>query len=84
MAQNPYPANPRQASDWFAVTPSDTVNFVQGCAIGVMCLTAGNVVLVSPQGNTLTVPMTAGQFLRDVQFVRVNATGTTGTYAALL
>ena len=84
MAQNPYPANPRQASDWFTVTASDTVNFTQGCAIGVMCLTAGNAVLVSPQGNTLTVPMTAGQFLRDVQFVRVNATGTTGTYAALL
>lgn len=86
MAQNPFSTNPglRQASDWFAVTASDTVLFSQGCAIGVMCVTPGNAVLVSPQGNLLTVPMTAGQFLRDVQFVRINATGTTGTYAALL
>lgn len=84
MAQNPYPTALRQASDYFTVTPSDTVNLTQGCAIGVMCLTAGSAVLVSPQGNTLTVPMTAGQFLRDIQLVRINATGTTGTYAALL
>ena len=84
MPQNPYPTNLRQASDWFTATPSDSVNFTQGVGIGVMCLTPGNAVLVSPQGNTLTVPMTAGQFLRDIQFVRINATGTTGTYAALL
>ena len=84
MAQNPYPTNLRQASDYFAVTPSDTVSFTQGVAIGLMCVTAGSAVLVSPQGSTLTVPMTAGQFLRDIQFVRVNATGTTGTYTALL
>ena len=84
MAQNPYPTNLRQASDYFTVTPSDSVSFTQGVAIGAMCLTPGNAVLVSPQGNTLTVPMVAGQFLRDFQFVRVNATGTTGTYAALL
>ena len=84
MPQNPFPTHLRQASDWFAVTPSDTVNLPQGCAIGVMCLTPGNAVLVSPQGSTLTVPMVAGQFLRDVQVVRINATGTTGTYAALL
>ena len=82
--QNPYPTAPRQVSDFFTVGLSDTVNFTQGVAIGVMCVAPGSAVLVSPQGNTLTVPMVAGQFLRDIQIVRVNATGTTGAYAALL
>ena len=82
MAQNPYSTTPRQVSDYAAVTPSDTV-FLSACAIGLYCSAPGNAVLVSPQGSTITVALVAGQFLRDFQFVRVNATGTTATVIGL-
>ena len=79
MPQNAFDKVLVLVSDWFAITPSDTVSFTQGCARGLYVGGAGNVVLISPQGNTMTVAVVAGQFVRDLMFVRVNATGTTAT-----
>lgn len=66
-----------------AITASDAANISTGVADAVLCLTAGSAVILDAAGSAaLTVPMTAGQLL-PLRVVRINSTGTTGTYAAL-
>lgn len=63
----------------FAVVPSDATNFTQRPR-AIVCLTAGTAQIVDGAGTVVGYPMTAGQVL-PFRGVRVNATGTNGTYA---
>jgi hypothetical protein len=64
------------------ITNSDTVSIATGLTDGILVLTAGNLVLVDTAGNVTTATVTAGQFL-PLGVVRINATSSTGTAAAL-
>jgi hypothetical protein len=64
------------AVDAFPITPNDSVD-VKSC--GIKCKgTAGNVVVVTANGNTRTIPMVVGE-LEPVKVKRILATGTTAT-----
>lgn len=78
MPQNPYIVDARPATDAFAITPSDSVNFTQGMVRGIFVGAAGNVVVVTPQGNAVTFAAGAGSVL-PVCALRVNSTNTTAT-----
>ena len=64
------------ASDWKAVTPSDTVNFPAGKSRGIFVGTSGDVVAVSAYGSLATFKSASGQY-HPIEPVRINATGTT-------
>lgn len=74
-------ANP-SFKKWVAVTPSDTVNFVnQGLgritADAIYVGSAGNIVLVFEDGGTLTIAAVAGSYIWHSGVKRINATSTT-------
>jgi hypothetical protein len=72
------PAISAPATDCFAITKSDTVNFTNYCR-GIYVGGAGDVVVVTPAGNAITfVGVLAGSVL-PVQAKRVNSTSTTAT-----
>ncbi len=60
------------------VTPSDTLNFTAGVAIGLLVTGTGNVACVRDDGGVVIFPLTAG-----IQYAiacrRVNLTSTTAT-----
>ena len=80
----PYTTNHQGATlagDWQAVTPSDSAsnNLNPGPCSGLYIGGAGNIALVSVNGNVVTfIGVTAGSFL-PLRAVRVNATNTTAT-----
>jgi hypothetical protein len=62
----------------FAVVPSDTVEMaIRPRAI--FCATAGTAQVVDAAGTLIAYPMAAGDIL-PFRPLRINATGTTGTY----
>lgn len=61
-----------------AVTPSNTVDFPQ-VARAIYCQADGTAQVVDAEGTVLPYAMIAGQFI-PVRAVRINATGTTGTF----
>jgi hypothetical protein len=64
------------AVDTFPITPNDS-NPLK--SYGIKCRgTAGNVVVVTANGNTRTIPMTVGE-LDPIKVKQVLATGTTAT-----
>ncbi len=72
------PCSAEVAAAWFAVTPSNTVDFAyvaRGFYVGV----TGNVVAVNEDDTTVTfVAVPAGQSIGG-RFRRINATNTTAT-----
>ena len=67
------------AKDYIAITPSDTVNFVEGECRGIYVGVGGNIVAVSAIGNTVTFTgVLAGQ-IYPIKAIRVNSTSTTAT-----
>lgn len=78
MPANNIVVDARPATDAFAITPSDTVNFSQGMVRGIYVGVGGNVVVVTPQGTVVTFAAIAGAVL-PVCAVRVNLTSTTAS-----
>ena len=78
MAQTPFDKSLYLVSDWIAITPSDTVP-IGPATRGLYATGAGTVAIVSQNGNVLNITVAANTFVRDIIFVRVNATGTTAT-----
>lgn len=84
MATNPFTGSGGNLSglarDIVPVTPSDSADIVEGAvALGITCKTAaGNVSIVTVEGNTRTYPIAVGEVL-PVGISRVRATGTTAT-----
>lgn len=66
------------ASDAFAVTPSDSVNFTNGARSLYVGVT-GNVAVVTPAGTVVTFTAVPAGTVLPVEASRVNATGTTAT-----
>lgn len=66
---------------WEAITPSDTVNFVE-VPRAIHCDVAGNAVLVGSNDVARTFVLNAGTTY-PYQPKRVNSTGTTATLEAL-
>jgi hypothetical protein len=62
-----------------AVTPSDTVNFTTGRAVGLYIGGAGNVVLIDDSGTEQTFTGLLVGHVYDFACTRVNATNTTAT-----
>lgn len=71
------------AEDWRNVTPSDTVNLPVGCR-SVYVGGAGNIVLVSRGGNTVTFTAIPAGSVLPVMPMRINATNTTATLIVAL
>lgn len=66
------------ASDYAAITPSDTTNlFKVACAIYVGV--AGDVVAVTPAGTAITFKNAAAGSVLPIMCKRVNSTSTTAT-----
>ncbi len=62
-----------------AITPSDSVNLVNGVTDFIKCGGAGNLSVLTSAGTTRTVlGVLAGEYV-PVQCKRINATGTTCT-----
>lgn len=62
-----------------AVTPSDTVNFTQGACRGLYVGVTGDVVVVAPDGTSVTYKSMASGLVHPIQALRINATNTTAT-----
>lgn len=62
-----------------AVTPSDTVNFATGRAVGLYIGGAGNVVLIDDSGTAQTFTGLLVGHVYPFACTRVNATNTTAT-----
>lgn len=78
MAKTNYsPTFPMYPGDAAAVTPSDTVNFVEPSVVWVG--TAGNVKVTTAQGTDVVFAAVPGGTVLPVQVIRVWATGTAAT-----
>jgi hypothetical protein len=62
-----------------AVTPSDTVNLVDGVSRGLYVGVTGNVAILPPSGVLTTLPGVAAGIWHPVCALRIYATGTTAT-----
>lgn len=71
--------NAGSATDAFAITPSDTVNYAAGTARKFYVGGAGNVAIVTPQGNVVVLTAVTVGAVYEIASIRVNATGTTAT-----
>lgn len=84
MATNPFTSSGGNLSgfarDVAPVTPSDDDDIAPGsAALGIICKgDAGNVSIVTVEGNTRTYPIAAGETL-PVGITRVRSTNTTAT-----
>lgn len=67
------------ANKGFAVTPSDTVNFVPGTCSGIYVGVAGNVVVVNMDDSTTTFVGLAAGVVHPIKAKRINSTNTTAT-----
>lgn len=67
-------------NNWFAITPSDTVDFSGDDAkhIAIIVGGAGNLVAVMPNNVAVTFAVVAGQVL-PIRCRRINNTNTTAT-----
>jgi len=72
--QNPGDANP--AGYFFAITPSDDTNFVQGETRGIYVGGSGDIVAVGRHGVAKFIGVVAGTIL-SIRVIRVNETETT-------
>lgn len=71
--------DPGPAFDFFAVTPSDSVDFARGLCRGIYVGVTGNVAIVNQNGTATTfVGVPAGSVL-PVNCRRINSTNTTAT-----
>lgn len=61
-----------------SVTPSDTVDLVDGATRGILVTAAGNVAVITKDGDEVTLPVTEKIFY-PVSVGRIKATGTTAT-----
>lgn len=66
-----------------AITTSDTVNIATGVTDAVIVTVAGNAVIIDASGNSTAHTSLPVGTLIPVRVVRVNATGSTATLAAL-
>lgn len=80
MAQNTFISKPYTRI--VTISNSDTVAIATGASDGLLVLTAGNLVLIDGEGNSSTATVVAGSVL-PLRVVRINATSSTGTAAAL-
>ena len=72
------PTNAAASPDYFAITPSDTVNFdrtVRGIYVG----SGGDVVAVTEGGDAVTFVGAVTGSILPIMAVRVNSTSTTAT-----
>lgn len=63
------------------ITNSDTVDLTHPCR-ALYVLTSGNLAVVGHDDTAVTIPVTAGQVI-PFEAKRINATGSTGTAAAM-
>ena len=68
------------ADRWYSITPNDAADLAV-IPRAILCTAAGNLVAVDAAGTSLTVALTAGQFL-PIRPTRVG-TASTGSFAAL-
>lgn len=66
------------ASDYAAVTPSDSTNLFKN-AVGLYVGSAGNVVAVTPNGTAVTFSNVPAGTVLPIMCKRVNSTGTTAS-----
>lgn len=66
------------AYDAFAITPSDSVNFNSPCR-AFLVGGAGNVAIVTPSGNVVTLTGLLAGVIYPIVAIRVNSTNTTAT-----
>ncbi|HEV8035863.1 spike base protein, RCAP_Rcc01079 family [Yoonia sp.] len=84
MATNPWTSSGGNltglARDVLPVTPNDSADILAGAvALGIVCKgSAGDVVIVTVEGNERTYPIAAEEIL-PVGISRVKSTGTTAT-----
>jgi len=64
---------------FFAITPSDTVDFTNGAVKGIYVGGAGNVVAVNAAGVAVLFTAVPVGTILPIQAVRVNDTSTTAT-----
>ncbi|QYK61855.1 hypothetical protein [Paenibacillus sp. S25] len=69
----------KQASDYVAVTPSDTADLPDGKCVGVYCGVGGDVAVVSPSGSAVTIKAVPAGVPLFLPAKRIKATGTTAT-----
>ena len=67
------------AKSVYAVTPSDTVDLVQGATKGLYIGGAGNVKMDMADGTTITFTALSAGMIHPISAKRVYATGTTAT-----
>lgn len=81
MARSTVTANNYQRC--VAITTSDATNIATGITDAIMITAAGNIVFLDSGGNTTTVTGALVGSIYPINVVRVNATGTTASSAAL-
>lgn len=69
----------RPASNFFAITPSNTVDFTQGVTRGIYVGTGGDVVAVGQDGTAVTFTAVPGGVILPIVAKRVNSTSTTAS-----
>jgi hypothetical protein len=67
-----------------AVTTSDGTNDPAGPFAGLLVTVTGNVVFITPAGDTVTMSAVAANVLIPIHCKRVKTTGTTATVLGLL
>lgn len=66
------------AYDAFTITPSDSVNFSSPCRAFLVGV-AGNVAIVTPSGNVVTLTGLLAGVIYPIVAIRINSTNTTAT-----
>lgn len=66
------------ATDAFAITPHDSTNFNENCR-AIYIGGAGNIVVVTKQGNAVTFTGVLAGTILPIRAMRVNSTNTTAT-----
>lgn len=65
------------------VSKSDTVAEPEGVCDGLLVAAAGNISMVTPAGNVITITGAPVGTVIPIQTIRVNSTGTTATVVGL-
>jgi hypothetical protein len=66
-------------TDGVAITPHNSTNFSQGECRGIYVGGAGNLVVVKPNGSTVTITGALAGTIIPIKAIRVNSTSTTAT-----